>query len=340
MEISKILLSISIIIIILFNISFNFIIKLDSSYIEKSESESSISLSSTTESKDTTSSSTTEPKDTIKSNNNQIYEHFFDFPYDDMVFSDDETFKIIKEIYEEFDFSSEFKQGNLDTYDFYKEKYNQLLNNKIKFIDRQANKEFYINEYNPIKIDTGNSDNYYGEYDANYYTYYFFDIDEDNTPELCMFDASIGTYIFKYISDLNKMILWNKFDVHLYQIIGSKTVIWDSDGRYFAIYKLNEDGEEINSINFIAKDHYNTKLEKSEMVFMVSLPQNIDKEKQIEINELAKNQGYFSKDREIYYFRFTEIQFDELTKDYSNALETALKNIKDVTFTYDTLFNK
>ncbi|MNV73653.1 hypothetical protein D3C71_1668190 [compost metagenome] len=71
---------------------------------------------------------------------------------------------------------------------------------------------------------------------------------------------------------------------------------------------------------------------------MVSLPQYTNQDSQIYITEELKNQAYFDEGQKLYYFRVTEEQFDELTKDYFNAVELADKNINDVTFSYNELF--
>ena len=42
----------------------------------------------------------------------------------------------------------------------------------------------------------------------------------------------------------------------------------------------------------------------------------------------------------MYYYRVTEEQYDELTEKYTEALNTSMKDIRIVTFTYEELFSE
>ena len=262
-------------------------------------------------------------------NKEKSYKNFMDFPDYNMNFINDNTFNIIREIYNKIDFSSEYKQCSSEVNNIYRKKYDELLKGKIKFTDNETKEEFYINEYEPIKF-------YYDdkfEFNVNNYDYYFFDIDEDNAPELCVFNAATGTNIFKYINETNKMVLWCKLEVC---VSGSKTVTWNRDGKMFTFYKLDKYGKIINVVSLSYKI-YNA--DKS--VYLVTLPGYSNKFvpiKNIEMMKEVYEEGYFAKNSNEYYFRVNEDQFEELFKNYSEALEISLTNIKNITFSYNELF--
>ena len=122
-------------------------------------------------------------------NNDRIYEDHFSLPYEDMQFADEEVFEIIKNSYDRVNFFGEFKRGNLEVYNYYKEKFYQLLSNKEPFTynDKahfsypQKERTLYLNEFRWLNTfdDTVKRD-------LKVNKYYFFDMDEDGTPELCI----------------------------------------------------------------------------------------------------------------------------------------------------------
>lgn len=62
-----------------------------------------------------------------KIENEQIYDSIDDFPYDSMAVVNDNTFKTIKNVYDNIKFYGEFDKGNIELYDLYREKFVQLL---------------------------------------------------------------------------------------------------------------------------------------------------------------------------------------------------------------------
>lgn len=94
-----------------------------------------------------------------------------------------------------------------------------MLNNEITFTELETGEEYYINEYSGLKA--------YGdeEFDPGKYCYYLFDMDGDDTPELCIWDGE--TYIFKYYSDFGEMALWLEIPSPNEQIHGTKVLDWN-----------------------------------------------------------------------------------------------------------------
>lgn len=266
----------------------------------------------------------------IESNNSQSYDSYLDFPYNNISFANEMTFKIIKNSYSKVDFYGDFKRGSLSNNEFYKKKFNQLLKNEVTFIDNDTGKEAYLKDFDPIKVYNG--ENYL--YDLNSYKLYFFDFNGDNTPELCISNND-STYIFKYNYKLNEFFLIYKMEGGHFSLIGGNKIAWDNETGAFpvnAFYELKNNGDLLRSVTFYSK-------QDNSPVYMVSLPQYTNQERQIKITEELKNQAYFDEGQKLYYFRVTEEQFDELTKDYFNAVELADKNINDVTFSYNELFD-
>ncbi len=259
---------------------------------------------------------------------NQTYDSFLDFPYNEMVFVNQETFHILKQTYEEIDFWGEFKKGNLKAYDVYINEYKKLLENEVSFTQKNMHKEMYLNEY--LGLDDKNQES------LEDYTFYYFDIDEDETPELCLSDNN-SIYVFKYISKEDKMILWHELNSGYYQLNGSKTFRWNNGGLSHGFYKLNSNGEEIYYLFFFLREDYNKNIEQAEVVYMVSLPHFTNEADKIEGTEEILNQGYFDQGQDVYYFRVTEEQFDELTEDYFVAEKLALENIEEVSYSYKEL---
>ena len=66
---------------------------------------------------------------------------------EEIPFVDEETFELIKEAYEEVDYSAEFEKGNPEVYEEYKQKFWYLFQNKAPFLDRKTGKELYIKDW-------------------------------------------------------------------------------------------------------------------------------------------------------------------------------------------------
>ncbi len=271
-------------------------------------------------------SETTNEKD-----NGRIYNIFLDFPYFNIPFADYEIFEIYKDAYNKIDFQGDFKRGDTIVYDYYKKRYNQLLNNERYFTNPKTGKKFFLTEYEGIKVYSDK-----GTYDLNNYTYYFFDMDEDNTPELGIENGFV--YIFKYIPYSDEFILWYALNPN-YQLIGSKKIIWIQlgTGMGLAFYKLDENGEEECSIFCYSTSKHNETTGEVEDVYIVGLPRYAQQNIGVPISEGIGKEAY----RDSYgtrYFRVTGKQYDELTKDFWESSKLAEESIKEIAFTYAKLF--
>jgi len=264
--------------------------------------------------------------------NAEIYDSFLDFSYMKMRFVNDDEFEILKDLYEDIDFFGEFKWGNLEKYDFYVEQYQKLLSSASAFVVEDVDEEFFLKDYGNFKIDFDAD-----RYDLNDYIYYFFDVDEDETPELCIVDRIHGIYIFKYNLTTNKFVLWKDMSPSYYKLNGSLKIRWNREGISHVFSILNEEAKEICTVSFFSREEFDKETGKSEVIYMVSLPRYSDIVISTAI-ESMKEQGYYDKGKDLYYFKVTEIQYVELTASYFGAEELALEKLNEITFTYEELF--
>jgi len=267
--------------------------------------------------------------------NRRNYGGFLDFPYLDMPFANNEIFDLYKIAYGNIDFYGEFLKGDEMVQSFYKDKYHQLLKNERDFIDPKTGERFFLDEFATIKEDA-----IAGIYNLSNYTYYFFDIDGDNMPELGISSDLTNNcaYVFKYDFVFDEFVLWYDLSPY-YQLLGSKKMTWIhlGTGIGIAFYKLDGNGEEEYSAFWYSTSMHNENNEKPEEIFIVGLVRYADKDKQIELPEKIKNEAY-SDSYGTLYFRFTRNQYDELTKSYWEALRKAEEDLHEISFTYEELF--
>lgn len=256
--------------------------------------------------------------------NLRSYDSHREFPYGNMEFVDEKTYAFLKKTYEEIDFAGEFQIGNLDIYDEYKEEFKKMLNNEITFTELETGEEYYVNEYTGLKS--------YGdeEFDPGEFRYYLFDMDGDDTPELCIWDGE--TYIFKYYSDFGEMALWLEIPSPNEQIHGTKVLDWNWEGVRYSLSRMDERGEYVFWVYFLEEASWSNGI----VTYMVALP--FYEGKQMEMPKEMEKQGYFSEEDGLYLYQVTEEQFDELTRDYFDACKWSEKEKEKVTFTYDELF--
>lgn len=270
------------------------------------------------------------------SSTDRVYNGFLDFPYDKMCFVDEEAYEFLKNAYAEIEWYSEFEKGDLTQYNFYKEKYKKLVENEEKFFNPETGDELYLNDFAPIKVLNENADEL--TYDKNLYTYYYFDIDEDGVPELCLSDKRF-IFIFKYEANQDKFVLWKDLGSTYYSLNGSMSVRWEN-GSGNTLYKLDENGEEVYSVTFWTRGFYNEKTEQDEVAYLMKFPYYSNESLQLEITDEIERQGYYIYGEMIPYFKVTEEQYDELTEDFYQAKQLATQEIQKVTYTYDELFGE
>ena len=272
--------------------------------------------------------------------------------YDNHInFIDEEVFEIIKEAYAKVDFFGEFKKGDIETYACYKEQYLKLLKGEVTFFDPRTQKEYYIYEFgemnytfpdtNELIYGGGHSDTY----DPNNYIYYFFDMDDDRTPEICVTNEIRFNYIFKYKSDTNSFLLWHEDVATLSRLLGSKKFAFYNGNHPagYRYYELDLNGKVELAVEFEVEEYFNPITEQADVMYRISFPQYADKTKNIELSDKIKKKAVRSEYNDsviydLYYFRVSKEQWEELTNAFFNSRKLSEVNIKEVSFTYRELF--
>lgn len=138
---------------------------------------------------------------------------------------DVKLFEKIKTVYNTIDFFGSYDLGDVSTYEIYKKKYQQFLQGERPVIDKYTGESLYIweSELNNYKIDQ--------------FTYYYFDMDGDNYPELCIQDEVSTLYIIKYEAKTDEILLWMRSVRAPIYVLGTK------NGLGEAYIELNENGE-------------------------------------------------------------------------------------------------
>ena len=266
-----------------------------------------------------------------------------DLKHHEIEFVHDKTYEEIKKAYEEINFYGEIERGDKERYGFYLEKFHLLLEEKVKFTLPERLKklyteetQFYLSEYEELYINSKS------RFIPEDYLYYFFDMNGDNNPELCIAKESGRgfVYIFQYKEETDEIILWYELGNGYYDLIGTKKVGYVSsymDGSNHGYYELNEEGNKESEVWFYSL----FKTETGEMiyVYMVDLPEYSDEDKNQKIRESIEETPYIKGYNHIKLYRVTKEQYEELTSDYFESLELGKEKRKEVTYTYEELFH-
>lgn len=242
----------------------------------------------------------------------RVYGSWREFPFN-MSYAEESTVQILEKIYGGINFYSGFDMGKTKYYEKYKEKYKKLLTGEV-FIDSNENKWFledFIYDLDVLK---------------NLSTrLYYFDMDGDNQPELCI-ETTSGTYVFKYIPDKNHIQLWWYIWGQGYEIAGKRQIRHNGES-FHVFYERKEDGTENFNVMFGAMNTGD-----GEDLYIISLPCYQGNTANPEIPEDMIKQGYISMETGNYFFRVTKEQYEKLTKEY---FETEMRPVwSRVPFSY------
>lgn len=241
----------------------------------------------------------------------RIYSSQYHFP-DDMAYVDEPVFKMLDSIYQELEFYGEFKKGDPEAYDYYKDKYAELLNGEKKCTD-QYNEEADLDS---LKDDSAQL--------------YYFDMDGDNLPELC-FLSEENSYIFKYISNIDQYRVWWEDWAASVSISGSgkiRNVLEGSFYEFYDFYEMKEDGTKEYSLVFGTKESE----DGVEPLYMVSMPLYNEETRKTKIPHIMEKQSYMSAEEGRYFFRVTKKQYEKLTKEYFETAALCQKECVPLSF--------
>lgn len=265
-----------------------------------------------------------------------LYEHtlsgkmWFYYSTEEISYVDEETFELIRQAYDEVDYSAEFAKGNSEVYEEYKQKFRSLIQNEVPFLDKETGKELYIKDWMELHGLIVLQD-----FKAPYtYRYYFFDMNGDGAPELCVEDV-VGL-VFAYDPDTDQCILWTWLNGK--DIVGTRTAVWNPeyDTDIYEFFRLDLYGNvELDTLFWAEyEDLYHDDIN------MVMFPNYADREKRWEITDEMKKQGVFEESSGQWFFRITVEQFEELAKPYMEARQLARERSREESYTYYELFGE
>ena len=263
----------------------------------------------------------------------QSYRSFnstFNFPfYEGIEFVGGDVFEFLKEIYSNINFFGEFKIGNTDIRDYYRRNFARLINNQVPFINRETGEVLYLADL-------------LGSYmqHLSSFHYIFFDFDLDGSPELGINARGLPFFMFKYMSETDEFALLFSIEGTNRGLLGSQRTYFSRLGEDNEFTKFNERGECEYFIRFfiqgVSRITTGVAVQQFETIYMVSLPRY--EHKQLEIPTYVRNQGYFSEHGQMYFFRVTSNQFDQLTSDFFESIEQSRLQVADMLYTFEDLF--
>lgn len=117
---------------------------------------------------------------------------------------DDELYAEIKDICSNIDFDVAFNPGDVTKYELYKEKYKNLIDTKSGAIGYDETwEEWYSFDLGKFRTDIFLRSNDY----EDEYRYYFFDMNGDENPELCVTDNKSFLFVFQYDEKQDQIVL-------------------------------------------------------------------------------------------------------------------------------------
>ena len=247
------------------------------------------------------------------------YKYVEVFPVD-LVFASDESVKFVSDLYDEIGFEGKFQSGDETVYEFYRQKFALLLDGKVTIYDTEGNESLLYDRYIPkghhqINIQAGDE-------------LYFFDMDGDGFPELCIQGTS-GLYICKYDADADRYIEWWGGTNSGCSILGTGRITEDRCGDTEYLYLLNRDGYTECKITF-------TISYQSERLYMVSIPDFEEHLRDGKIPDSMKQQMVYAEFGRTYYLRVTREQYKKLIKGLYEARKTAEKHQVPFSYFFDS----
>ncbi len=242
---------------------------------------------------------------------------------------DDELYAEIKDICSNIDFDVAFNPGDVTKYELYKEKYKNLIDddsNCVRFDEtREKWRCFDLGEFR--------TDIFLKRRDyKDEHRYYFFDMNGDENPELCVTDNRSFLYVLQYDEEKDQIVLWKEFIPGSVFFMGTLNVGFSSETGGDGLIRFDENGNRDWFVRFVAIGGEPARSDDENYGYLIYLPEYI------ELTYDMQKQAVYDVVEERYYFRVTEEQFKELTKDYYDAVKKAQDALDDVTYTYTELF--
>ena len=243
----------------------------------------------------------------------------------DPPYVNEKMYENLKAAYGEVDFAGTFQKGAPEVYDLYKEKFRDLIRNRLPIVDKKTDEEMYLKEFLSMS------------YNAAGFVYHIFDVDEDGAPELGIRVNEYKWIFFKYDIELDKCSLWRQFDNKYIECFGGRRFAeCDTDGGEYRFYQLGSDGKEVISTFFFVVQGSNDE----ESLYIVMIPEYKNQRRAAVMTKEMKEQAIYEKSSGNWYFRVTKSQYGELTKAYFEAEQTAQEELQDMACTYEELMGE
>lgn len=242
-------------------------------------------------------------------------------------FIDEELYLYIKKVYDEIDWDIQFLPGDESKYDLCREQFIKLLKEEIPVVDEETGREIYLSNYGELSEAYGGS-----VYDPNNYSYYFYDVDGDGTPELGVADNQRFVYIFKYEEDADRIVLWDEYYLGMH-LMGTGKFYWSGPNGDWGMMGLDQNGDYIFLARFRVEGHIDYYNDGDDgWAYFVALPDYVEPEEWMLEQATYKDSVYPN-----YFFRITEEQYDELDGRLTEASHESYREMEKVTYTYEEL---
>lgn len=269
-----------------------------------------------------------------------VYDNRWDFEEErNLPFADDRTFERLKEIYAGIELEGEFQECDPETNAVCLEAFRKLIENEEVFYDPETGKDFFLKDYEGVKLDIEEE----GVYDPGRFAYYFFDVDGDSCPELGILEEypeghSAFLYLFRYEPDTEEYSLWNTLYPPYDLLLGTGKVL-EYDGYHmkmdYGYYQLDPEG----NVEYKAYLYY-LPISMFEQLCLVMLPACADPALNENVSRRMEQCGIYAREPGEWYFRVTEEQFEELEGAFWDARISAEERETKVLYTYEELFGK
>lgn len=275
---------------------------------------------------------TTYKKNSAEKSYNTILKQEEDMTVSDSVdydYVDEELYAEIKDICENIDYTAFFDPGDVTKYDRYKEKYQKFINGEATAWIKETGEELYI--YDIYCLEEFRTAIELGKYDIDRYSYYFFDINGDENPELCIKNRVGYIYVFQYNEKEDQIVLWEEYISNSIFLMGTQKLGVAGGWSGHGLIRLDENGDRVFFVHFWVLEGGPYQNDIEDYGYLISLPEYI------ELRDDMIDQAIYIDER--YYFRVTEKQFEELTEDYEEAVKASYDALDEVTYTYTELFD-
>lgn len=273
------------------------------------------------------------------------YEDVADLEHLEIALVSDETYEIIKNKYYQINFFEGFQTGDKENNRTYLEKFYYLIEEDVSFTlygskkkaDGTRGKKYYLSDYG--ELDTHSTELPFVPED---YLYYFFDMSGDGIPELCITSKDYGNqfvYIFQYREETDEIILWHKLNNGNYGVLGTGKIGYShyglASGAYHLFYQLDRVGNIVCQVLFLT--YFERKTGEEVALYMVGIPEYFSMKENDEIKKEIIERPYKVSNTSGTYYRVSEEQFEELTKEFFEAQKLAEEKLQEVTYTYQEL---